>query len=36
MIHLELRWDRSETFKATTKIDPMKKLALKVETALEN
>jgi hypothetical protein len=34
MIHLELMWDRSAKLKATTKIDPMKKLALKVETSL--
>jgi hypothetical protein len=28
-------WDRSAKLKATSKIDPMKKLALKVETSLE-
>ena len=33
-IHLELEWNGSTTVKAATRIDPMKKLALKVEAAL--
>jgi hypothetical protein len=36
MIHLELMWDRAAKLKASTKIDPMKRLALRVEAALGN